>query len=476
MKKKNLIMSMVALLSITSISGIIAYNSNLNLTHAANQSEAKITSVVEAINKLDEISKLGSEHRDYVYTTLYMYNNLSSDERTQISADLVNKLNNSVNTINAINKASEFDKEFNYLLNDPTFDYTSKLNELTATYNSFTDLEKSYVKDYNEENIANVKANSNLLKPDVYYDFTNATVSNSKVINQGSAANKDATVIGDVLFNANGMSFTNNASSCLKLPSDLFSGVNEFTFSFIYQKEVTDDKVELIYTIGNDAFHNSSDGRMGLRAYYATWATRGPFHQIAHKDITTSSKEIGTMPQLIAQGHDLHTYKMTIRYLSKPQHIQVYEEDLDTGMWYSFNLSGNPTTANCSDPSLVLNSSNFDFNNFTENYLGARNGYSNGGNSFKGKYLSFRYYSRLVTDREMYGSDDRLLNVGQNETLDYVNNFNQIGASFESYKAEYAKVIDNYYYKMITCPYDYQKFFDKTHVSYFMEAYNAIHS
>ena len=125
---------------------------------------------------------------------------------------------------------------------------------------------------------------------------------------------------------------------------------------------------------------------------------------------------------------------------------------------------------------MVLDVSNFDLSQFTENYLGARNGYSNGGNSFKGKYYSFRFYSKLVTDREMYGTDDRNLDIGQEEALNYINNFEKIGPSFESYKDAYAPIIDKYYKIMISCPYDYQKFFDPEHVEYFMEAYNLIHS
>ena len=181
---------------------------------------------------------------------------------------------------------------------------------------------------------------------------------------------------------------------------------------------------------------------------------------------------MGTGNQLVAQGNDLHTFKMTLRYLSKAKCIQIYEEDLDTKRVHFFNFCENSST----NKYKILDENNFDIQSMTENYLGAKGGSSRGTQSFRGKYLSFRYYSKLVTDREMYGSDDRKLTIGQDETLNYINNFQKINKSFINYKNEYAKVIDSYYNKMISCLYDYQKFFKPENVEYFMEAYNLIHA
>lgn len=436
--------------------------------------------VVEAISSIDE-TKLDASYKYYILEILNAYHSLTNEEKTQVG-DSYNLLVKYYEIVNKAVIAQEFDIEFNYLLNDSTFAYVEKLNELKEKYNTFDETTKAFVNSYNEENIAKIQDNGTALTPDIYYDFTNAVVDSNKVINQGTKEGKDATLMGNASV-ANGYlefgSSSKDDSSCLKLPSDLFSGNEDFTLSFIYEKEDnvgSDERSEIIYTLGTNDYHNGSgSNRMGIRAYYASWNTRGSFHQLAHKNATTSSGEYGHGPQLTPEDYENHKYKITVRYLSKAQCIQVYQIDLHTGNSGYFNFCDSGTNFS-NNNYMILDTSNFDLSKFTENYLGARNGYSNGSYSFKGKFYSFRFYSSLVTDREMYGTDDRNLNIGQIEALNYINNFEKIGPSFEKYKDAYAPIIDKYYKIMISCPYDYQKFFDSKHVEYFMEAYNIIHA
>jgi len=452
---------------------------NINNQTLANEEEMteNALAVAKAISEIDE-SQLDASYEYYILETLNAYHTLTDEEKVQVE-NYYNLLIKYYEIVNKAIVAKDFDEEFNYLLNDSTFEYNQKLNELKEKYNTFDETTKSFITSYTEENIAKVQENGNILTPDIYYDFTNPVVESGKVVNQGFVKGKDATLIGAATLNNGYLEFgaaTKTDKSCLKLPSDLFNGNTDFTLSFVYEKEVIDDITEIIYTIGTSDYHNGSgSNRMGVRAYYASWNKRGPFHQLAHKDATSSSGEYGHGPQLTPQNFEAHQYKITVRYLSKAKCIQVYQKDLYTGNAGYFNFCDSGTNFS-NNNYMVLDVSNFDLSQFTENYLGARNGYSNGGNSFKGKYYSFRFYSKLVTDREMYGTDDRNLDIGQEEALNYINNFEKVGPSFESYKDAYAPIIDKYYKIMISCPYDYQKFFDPEHVEYFMEAYNLIHS
>ena len=76
----------------------------------------------------------------------------------------------------------------------------------------------------------------------------------------------------------------------------------------------------------------------------------------------------------------------------------------------------------------------------------------------------------------MYGTDDRKLEIGQQSVVQYVNSFEKVGPSFYQYKDVYAPIINKYYKTVISCPFDYQKFFDAEHLEYFMEAYNIVNS
>lgn len=433
--------------------------------------------VVEAINAINE-TEIDASYHQHILEVLNAYHSLNNEEKEQIK-DAYNVLLNYFDIVTKAKKAEEFDREFEYLLNDSTFEYESKLNELKEQYNSFDEKTKSFVKSYNEENVSAIEENANSLIPDVYYDFTNSTVEEGMIINQGTSVGKDAQLIGSANVENGYLSFGENSlsdRSSLKLPSDLFDGQNDFTFSFEFEKEISDDNMEIIYTIGTgDYHHNLGSEKMGIRAYYASWNKRGPFHQLAHSKATSASGEYGHGPQIVPEGFDLHRYRITVRYLSEAQCIQVYQIDLATENqgYFNFCASGNDFNNN---NYIVLDATNFDLSKFNENYLGAKDGNSSGGRSFRGKYYSFRFYNRLVTDREMYGTDDRNLNIGQQEVLNYVNTFEKVGPSFEQYKNVYAPVINKYYKTIISAPYDYQKFFDEEHLEYFMEAYNIVNS
>ena len=440
---------------------------------------AKAQKIIDAVNAINE-DEIDASYDYYVLEVLNAYHSLTDEEKEE-AKDAYVLLQNYYEIVNKAKIAEEFDKEFNYLLNDSTFEYEVKLNKLKEQYNSFDEKIKSFIKSYTEENIGKIEENATTLIPDVYYDFTNATIEEDYlIINQGTAEGKDAELIGTASVDEGYLSFGDTSvsdRSCLKLPSNLFDGQNDFTFSFEYEKVATDNVYEIIYTIGNENFQNSlGSERMGIRALNVDWNNyRGPFNMLAHSKATSSSGEYGHSPQLLPTGYDQHKFRYTIRYLSEAKCIQIHEVDLtiETQTYFNYCASGNDFSNN---NYIELDSSNFDLSKFKENYLGAKNGNSHGGRSFRGKYLSFRFYNRLVTDREMYGTDDRNLEVGKQDVVNYVNNFEKVGPSFVQYKDIYAPIINKYYKTVISCPFDYQKFFDAEHLEYFMEAYNIVNS
>ena len=433
---------------------------------------------IDAVDVINE-DELDATYNYYVLELLNAYHSLTASEKEEV-IEAYNLLINYYDIVTKAKRAEEFDKEFNYLLNDSTFAYELKLSNLKEQYNSFDEKTKSFVKSYNEENISKISENASTLTPDVYYDFTNATVEDYVIINQGTEKGKDAELIGGASIEEGYLSFGDNSVSnraCLKLPIDLFDGQNDFTFSFEYEKVATDNVMEILYTIGNESYQNSlGSEKMGLRAMNVDWNNyRGPFNMLAHSNATSSSGEYGHSPQLLPTGYDQHKFRYTIRYLSKAKCIQIHEVDLtvENQSYFNYCASGNDFSNN---NYIELDSSNFDLSKFKENYLGAKNGNSHGGRSFRGKYLSFRFYNRLVTDREMYGTDDRKLEIGQQSVVQYVNSFEKVGPSFAQYKDIYAPIINKYYKTVISCPFDYQKFFDAEHLEYFMEAYNIVNS
>lgn len=490
MKKRNVVITLAALLSVlvvplafnrdaenkndanTPVNNLVAQVGVENATEVASENTQK---VINAIAVLENV-RIDASYQEYIQTIWYAYHTLSAEEKEQVG-EYYDMLLAATETLNKAMAANEFEKDFNYLLNDSTFAYKDALNNFKTQYDAFDEVTKSYITSYTEENIAKVEENGKALTPDIYYDFTNATVNSSNfIVNQGSLVGKDAELKGSASV-ANGyLQFGNSSTtdqSCLKLPSDMFSGATDFTFSVVYEKTSTDYN-ESIFTVGNSAYHaGSGTTKAGIRAQYSGWSEavkRAPFYMLAIASTEYSADQyFGASATLTPVDDTLHTYKITVRYLSKAQVLQIYQQDLTTekNHYINYKLNGKE---------VPLNSSNFDFTQFNENYLGAKDGKSNGNESFQGKYLSFRYYSKLVTDREMYGSDDRNLYIGEQEALNYINNFEKVGASFEQYKDIYAPVIDKYYKVLVSCPYDFQKFFDPEHVEYFMEAYNIIHA
>ena len=488
MKKRNiaiLLTSLVSLLAVPSLyNGKTSTTENTNdktfnqtLDNAVNvdslsENTRKVISYIQAL----EGKQIDYSFYEYIQEIWYVYHTLNATEKADLGA-YYDVLVNASATANKAKEAYDFDTEFNYLLNDGTFAYQKKLNELKNKYESFDDETKAFVTSYSVENENKIKENAVALTPDIYYNFSEVVVDGSNLVNQGTLQNKNAKLLGNATIENGYLSFGANSSSdssCLELPADMFNDSEDFTFSLEYEKTANVGDNEIIFTFGTDEFHNASTtNRMGFRAQYSSWHNRGPFYMFAYKG--DMSKEFGHGPQMTPADDTLHTFRFTVRYLSKAKALQVHCKNLTTNVesYVNYALSG---TDFANNNYVELDASNFDFSLFKA-YLGARNGYSNGHKSFQGKYLSFSYYSSLVTEREMYGFDDRKVNVGAaRDTLDYINNFGPVGASFADYKDIYAPLINKHYKIYVSCPYDYQKFFDNEHLSYFLEAYEIVNS
>lgn len=483
MKKRNIVIILSSLLSLLAVPSLCNNNStpeyekevNQNLDYAANvdtlsENTKKVISFIQVL----EGKQIDYSFYEYIQEIWYAYHTLNATEKADLG-EYYDILVNASNTANKAKAAYEFDVEFNYLLNDGTFAYQKKLEELKNKYETFDNETKAFVESYTSENENKIKENAEALTPDIYYDFSTAVKDGSYLVNQGTLENKDAKLLGSANVDNGYLSFGSNSSSdssCLELPTDMFKDSKDFTFSVEYEKTANVGDNEMVFTFGTNEFHDgTTTNRMGFRVQYSSWHNRGPFYMFAYKG--DMSKEFGHGPQMTPADDTLHTFRFTVRYLSRAKALQVHCKNLTTNVESYVNYALNGTNFS-SNNYVELDASNFDFSSFKA-YLGARNGYSNGHKSFQGKYLSFSYYSSLVTEREMYGFDDRKVNVGAaKETLEYINNFGPVGASFAEYKELYAPLINKHYKIYISCPYDYQKFFDNEHLEYFLEAYRIV--
>lgn len=444
----------------------VAFSCTSQIIHAQNTS----IPLIDRLNDLN-LSSLTYEDKIYVYSLKAQYNNLSSEEKSKISEELLDKLTEAMELVDQQVKAKEFSDEIDDLLHHPTFAYQEKLRLLEQKYNDLSEDEKSYVTNYTEQNKRLIEEEGEKLKPNIYYDFRNPIVNGNHIVSQGSEQ-KNAILEGNSTVSNGYLSFgekNKEEGSYLQLPSDLFHSNEDFTITIEYERtEEMTDTISL-FAFGNDSYSDPSiqQTKYGMRTLFYADYDRGPHIKMATRN---TQDDPGYTGIVYANGDwKNHILRTTIRYISDIDCIQTCTVDTTTSCYCYVNQG-------CSYPShneyTLVNETNFDLTKMNCNYLGAKDGYDAFGNySFDGKIYSFAFYEGLYSEYQIYGTDIKDRNIGHYEIIDYVNHFDKVGSKFLDYYEEYGKMFEKLYKDVMSIPYDYRSFYDQEHLAYFLEAY-----